>query len=255
MAPTPLSQRVAAEIERRILSGALRPGERLPTGKELSEMLGVSRSVVRDAVQTLVGRGLVTSRQGSGTVVAETNDSAIGEGLLGLLARSGLTMGSVVRARATLETQLARHAAEVGGEEDWASMQAALDRMRKGVEEREWAMVLAAHVDFHLDLIHACGQPALDVMLRPIEEVIMISSLPPVRGNEALWDVEGHAPILDALTAGDPDAVEQAMNRHFEYINTDDYREFRTMPFAHAGDISTYREYLVEPWRRAATTA
>src|SRR6185437_13612164 len=156
MAATPLSQRVAAEIERRILSGTLRPGDRLPTGKELSEMLGVSRSVVRDAVQALVARGLVITRQGSGTVVAETNDSVIGEGLLGMLTRSEVTMGDVVRARATLETQLARRAAVAGGEDDWASMRAALDRMRKGVEEREWAMALEAHVDFHLDLIHAC---------------------------------------------------------------------------------------------------
>jgi DNA-binding GntR family transcriptional regulator len=133
-------------------------------------------------------------------------------------------------------------------------MRAALDRMRKGVEEREWAMALEAHVDFHLDLIHACGEPALDMMLKPIEEVIMVSSLPAERGKDTLWEVDGHFPILDALIAGDPDAVEQAMKRHFEYIDTDQYREFRSMPFGRADDIATYREYLVEPWRAAATT-
>src|SRR5262249_41773883 len=71
-----ISQYVASQITGEILRGDLRPGERLPTEAKLGEILGVSRSVVRDAVRTLAARGLVTVRQGTGTVVASPTDAA-----------------------------------------------------------------------------------------------------------------------------------------------------------------------------------
>ena len=67
---------IVREFEDRIVYGELAPGERLPTESELCELLGVSRSVVRDAVRTLVARGLVEVRQGRGMIVAAPDDHA-----------------------------------------------------------------------------------------------------------------------------------------------------------------------------------
>lgn len=254
MAPSTLSQRIALEIERRILVGELEANERLPPVHELSEMLGVSRSVVRDAVQTLVARSLLNTRQGSGTVVAERTDAPIGEGLIGVLMRSGLSMGDVVDARAALETQLALLAVSNGTDSDWDAMDASLAALRSAVDEGRWSDAARAHVRFHLDLIRACALPALDLMLKPVEEVIMVSSLPPELGKRTLWDVDSHDPVVAALRSRDPDAVLAAMKAHFAYIGTQDFSDFRAMPFSSAGDIAGYREFIVNDSNEPAGT-
>ena len=113
------SDRVAARLERQILAAQLAPGTRLPTESEFCEILGVSRSVVRDSIRNLAAKGLVTVRQGRGTTVAEPSDEAFGQALLTLLARSDLTIGDVIEARATIEKLLAGVAAINGTDSDW----------------------------------------------------------------------------------------------------------------------------------------
>ena len=64
------SDKVIAVLEEQILSGDLAPGTQLPPESELCQALGVSRTVLRDAVRMLVARGLLNVKQGRGTVVS-----------------------------------------------------------------------------------------------------------------------------------------------------------------------------------------
>src|SRR5215210_1461657 len=127
------SASIARDIEALILRGDLPRGQRLPTETELGEVLGVSRSVVRDAVRMLVARGLLEVRQGHGTVVAPPSDEAFSNALLGLLMRSGATMGDVTEARTALETQLAPLIAQNATDEDLRRMEARLEEMAAAV--------------------------------------------------------------------------------------------------------------------------
>jgi len=67
----PAYQRIAADFRARIMSGALSPGEMLPSESELRETYGVSNTVVRNAILILKAEGLVTGRQGSGVFVTD----------------------------------------------------------------------------------------------------------------------------------------------------------------------------------------
>ena len=71
-----LSQSVVAQVELLILRGILRPGERLPSERELSDRLGVSRPSLREAVADLQDRGLLAARAGAGIYVADVLGSA-----------------------------------------------------------------------------------------------------------------------------------------------------------------------------------
>ena len=73
LVPESLSDRLAQRLVAQIESGQLHPGERLPTEAQLSQLHGVSRSVVREAVHRVKSRGLLVSRQGSGVFVAATS--------------------------------------------------------------------------------------------------------------------------------------------------------------------------------------
>ena len=84
--PEKLSASVVRQIELLILRGILRPGERLPPERDLSERLGVSRPSLREAVADLQAQGLLTSRAGSGIFVAEVLGSAFSPALLRLFS-------------------------------------------------------------------------------------------------------------------------------------------------------------------------
>lgn len=230
------SDRVRAVLEKQILNGELPPGTLLPREPVLCEALGVSRTVLRDAVRALVARGLLTVRQGSGTIVAEPSDEAFATATVALLARSGLTVGDVMDARVTLETMFVRLAAVHGDEDDWdalsSSERALIDAIGKGDDDAAHA----AHGAFHAAILHATHQPALDLMLKPMGQIALLTGSTSVRrGSMEDWDLEAHRAILDALRSGDPDASEQAMRKHFDDLGGKAvYRELLDRRFADA---------------------
>lgn len=234
------SDRVAAEFERRILNGELVAGQRLPTEADLCDVLAVSRSVVRDAVRSLVARGLVTVKQGQGVTVAEPDDAAFSHALVILLARSDLTMGDVINARATIETRLIPLAASHGNERDWKQLESVYETFADAVAAGDWDAALQAHLKFHLVLLKAIRQPALEVFLSPMTEIIMISSAPPRPIVKEDWDVEMHIPIIKALRASDPEAAEEAMRNHFAAMT--DPKRFRKFRARRFGDVFTEQE-------------
>lgn len=226
------SSRVVNELERRILSGELTPGERLPTETELCEMLAVSRSVVRDAIRTLAARGLVDVRQGRGMTVAKPDSTAFGHALMVMLSRSDLRMGDVVDARAALETSLVGSAAERGQPEDWDKLEASLTAFSDAVGAKRWEEARQTHLQFHLGILRALHLPALEVLLLPMAEIIVVSAAPPRLEAEEDWEVPTHYPILEALRRGDPVAAEQHMRGHFRAtMGERRYGEFRSRPF------------------------
>ncbi|MEJ2591253.1 MAG: GntR family transcriptional regulator, partial [Candidatus Thiodiazotropha sp.] len=67
-----LSDQIAERLEGMIADGTLKPGERLPAERQLSERLGISRPSLREAIQKLASKGLLHTRQGGGTYVTES---------------------------------------------------------------------------------------------------------------------------------------------------------------------------------------
>ena len=237
-----LSDSVAAQLQHQIVSGTLKPGDRLPTEAELGAMLGVSRSVVRDAIRTLAGRGLINVRQGHGMEVAALTDAAVSHALVVLLMRSDLTMGDVLEARAAIETQLAMLAAERIDDAALDDLDRILVAFSQAVDTGDWDGADRNHTAFHTSLLSAVGLPALAVILKPMQEIIMLSSVPPRTDDLGLWEYEAHPPILDALRRRDANAVHDAMVVHFATFQKKAYSEMRRVPFRdgpHAGHLLT----------------
>ncbi len=216
-----LSDRVAIELGTRIVQGEIGPDTRLPTEAELCERFGVSRSVIRDAMRTLSARDLIEIRQGHGMVTSKPTDVSFSEALMILLMRSDLSIRDVREARAAIETELAPLAAERGTAKDWKSLRKVLESYSKAVEAKDWPAAQENHLDFHYSLFSATQLPALRVLLKPMHQIILLSSLPPgyaERDPASVWtedDVQMHYPILDALIERDRDGVRSAMQKHF----------------------------------------
>jgi GntR family transcriptional repressor for pyruvate dehydrogenase complex len=240
---TTLSEDVAAEIESLILRGELANGQRLPTENEMGEFLGVSRSVVRDAVRALAARGLVTVRQGHGTAVSAPSSETYGDAMVALLMRSNLRMHDVVAARAALETELGPLAARRGNADDWDKIGAHLERFTAALDDEAWAVVHEENLRFHLGIFSALHLPALELLLAPIQQCIILTSLPPGPSDREMWGLEDHRQILDALRSGDQDATRAALERHFASMETERYERFNATPFQEGAALDVYRSY------------
>ncbi|HEY4427993.1 MAG TPA: GntR family transcriptional regulator [Solirubrobacteraceae bacterium] len=236
-----LSDRIINEFEERIVSGALAPGERLPTESELCELLDVSRSVVRDAMRTLAARGLLEVRQGRGMIVTPPDDNAYSEALTLLLARSDLRMSDIFDARAVLETQIGLLAVAASDTSDVEALDGHLTSLKEAIEEKDWLRASDSHVAFHAALLHALHLPALDKLLEPMQQLIVPSAAPPLSVDD-LWDVDAHVPIVEALRARDLDAMKSALERHYARSRASAEEEWLNLPFRDAARIS--REHL-----------
>ncbi|MGO1570703.1 MAG: FadR/GntR family transcriptional regulator [Canibacter sp.] len=230
------SDKVIAVLEEQILSGDLAPGTQLPPESELCQALGVSRTVLRDAVRMLVARGLLNVKQGRGTVVAEPNEKAYADSMVALLARSNLQVRDVMEARISIETMVAGIAAQAGTEADWD----ALDRLEKSLVHAisigDEDSAREAHAAFHAGILNATHQPALILILNSINNVALLTGSASVRaGKMSDWDLNAHRLLLDALKIGDPQAAVKAMKNHFMKLNClPIYDDLLDRPFSEA---------------------
>jgi GntR family transcriptional repressor for pyruvate dehydrogenase complex len=87
-----ISDAVASSLERRILEGSLKPGDRLPPERELAIELGVSRPSLREAIQKLASKGMVQSRQGGGTYVTDRLESSFFDPWQDMMGRTPICM-------------------------------------------------------------------------------------------------------------------------------------------------------------------
>src|ERR1700681_3176994 len=122
-------EEVAQQIERLILR-KLRPGDKLPSERELAEMLRVSRSSIRDAIRGLELRGLVEPRQGAGTIVLETSAEVINPFGNALKRRKEL-VSELLDFRKMLEPPLAARAATHASADEISEMEEILRRQEE----------------------------------------------------------------------------------------------------------------------------
>ncbi|SAL23313.1 GntR family transcriptional regulator [Caballeronia turbans] len=214
-----LTEEVVAELSERIRSGALRPGDKLPTESEIMAQLGVSRTVVRESISRLQAARLVQTRHGIGTFVLEAGD----QDRFQIEAAGDLTVRDVMailELRISLEAEAAGLAAVRRTDENLAHMRRALDEFERLIEAGEGNAV-AADVAFHLELAKATGNRYFHSILSQLGNTI----IPRTRVNSAALahnDPAGyldrvnreHEDIYDAIERRDPEAARAAMRMH-----------------------------------------
>ncbi|GAA1937114.1 FCD domain-containing protein [Streptomyces durmitorensis] len=216
--PIRLADRVAAILSEEIESGRLAEGDKLPTEVELVKQLGVSRTVIREAVSRLRNAGLVEPRQGRGVFVMPRRTRP-----LDLEAEASGTKSKVmqiVEVRRAMEGEAASLAATRATPDDLARMReplAAIDEAvaagGDGVEE---------DLAFHQSIAESTGNAVMVSTVRYLGEV-MRGGIRVTRANEARRDdfieavrVEHHA-ILAAVESGDAAAARSAVRRHMKH--------------------------------------
>jgi GntR family transcriptional repressor for pyruvate dehydrogenase complex len=213
-----LSARAAEQLEHLIVDSRLAPGHRLPSERELGDRLGVSRTVVREAVRALAAKGLLYVRTGDGTYVQDRSQSHAAEAVTRLLRLAGVQTPGRARAiyevRRPLEIAIAGLAAERAGGEDVARLRGWLEQTRDpGLDE---AAYVRADVQFHLALAEATGNRIFPVLLDSVSELMnAIREVGAAAGSrEDAWRY--HDRILARVAARDPEGARRAMGAHMD---------------------------------------
>jgi GntR family transcriptional regulator, transcriptional repressor for pyruvate dehydrogenase complex len=209
------SVEVAQSLLSFLLSGELRPGDRIPGERTLSQTLGVGRSALREALKSLTLLGLLEVRQGDGTYLSSTNSS-----LLPRIVEWGILLGEqhitdLVEARQEIEVVLAGLAARRRTDEDIATLAAALQAMRDGVGDR--AAYVDADVDFHLAVASISRNTVLSGVLANIRSLLRVWTTRVVTDEAAVRDsLALHPPVFEAIRDGDAEAARAATGYHME---------------------------------------
>jgi GntR family transcriptional repressor for pyruvate dehydrogenase complex len=210
-----LVDRVVATIQQLILDGQMEPGMRLPPERDFAERLGVSRTVLREAVRILVTKGLLETRHGVGTVVRQPTTDQFLEPLSLLLRTYDLSIEQLYQVRSILEVGTVRLAAANATAEDLEALHQIVDEMAASTEDiprfialddaYHHTLALAAHNPLLVLLSHTIGS----IMHEVREQVHKYS----VIYRLALPD---HLEILTAVEARDADAAVVAMQKHLD---------------------------------------
>lgn len=218
-----LSDVIEQQLEFLILEGTLRPGEKLPPERELAKQFDVSRPSLREAIQSLEGKGLLLRRQGGGTFVQSNLWQSVSDPLAELLADHPESQFDLLETRHALEGIAAYYAALRGTEEDLArirdchvGIQTAqdsgdLDAEADAVMQYQVAVTEAAHNVVLLHLVRCMG-PMLEKNVRQNFELLYSR-------REMLATVSNHrASIFEAIVAREPQMARAASHRHLAFI-------------------------------------
>ncbi|MBX3029925.1 MAG: FadR family transcriptional regulator [Chloroflexi bacterium] len=211
-----LSARAADRIVDRILELDLRPGDRLPSERVLCLEMDSSRTVIREAVKSLIGRGIVQARHGQGLFVAAPSGSATRASVNLLLNGDVELRYDKVRViRDLLEVDAAGRAATNASAEDIEAMERALALQARATAQHDVDGAAHADVEFHLALARATQNELFPFLLDAMGDVMLAIRITTMQvPGDFEEGIESHSRIVAAVRARDPVRARKAMRTH-----------------------------------------
>jgi len=214
-------EEIVQQIKDLISEGNLKPGDRLPSERELSERLAVSRASVREALSALAALGVIDIRPGEGTFIQNIRNNDIVQSLAMALLMDRKTVKELLEARQALESEAAFLAARRAGLDDLAKIAAILEDMRQDLEKG----IIGEEADlrFHLSIAEATKNSVLARLMHTVSDTMRQAlrtsrmSLYTNPGNPELL-FEQHIAIYEAIKARNPRGARKAMNQHLIFV-------------------------------------
>ncbi len=219
--PKKISEEIVEQIKELISRGQLKPGERIPSERELATVLGVSRPSVREAIMVLEAMGLVESRQGGGTFVRSLTEEALAAPLTSMVEKNPRLLHALAEVRMGLESWSAYLAASRATGEEIREMGELFEEMSRQAAGGGWdaevdarfhyAITTATHNTLQLHvlntihgLFHATIQVALTEFYRKSGYVELL--------------LNQHREIYEAISQRDPEMARMAMMKHLQLV-------------------------------------
>jgi len=205
-------EQILSVIHDRIINGELQPGMELPSEKEFSEQLGVSRFSLREALRVAQAQGLVEINQGRRPTVAYPSAYPATAMMKLVLQRTKKPLFDLVAARAALECKIVRMAAQKIADSTLMEIEENIKLME--IEGRDLDYYVKKDTDFHGLILHSVDSMVFEIMLSSVNDLIRESRVATLQSGGIARAYKAHWEIFEALKAHDPDLAEIKMNRH-----------------------------------------
>jgi GntR family transcriptional repressor for pyruvate dehydrogenase complex len=211
-----VSQVIVDQIKVLIRDGRLKPGDRLPSERELCQQFGVSRVTVREALRVLEASGLVTIRVGAhgGAFLTTPSAERLGEGLADLLSLAPLTASNVTEARMVVELGILPLVVERATEEDVAALMAMVEEGAQALKEDRYEMGMSAA--FHIRVAACTHNSAIEMLVQSFHGPLLMS-LEQARAAAPLMGRRGtdeHRKLAQAIAKRDLQTATAVMQTH-----------------------------------------
>lgn len=206
---------VVEHVRRLIERGGLGPGDRLPGERDLAHELGVSRPSVRSGLEALGAMGVVVSRRGAGTFIADGPPDLGTEPLSLLASLHRLTAAEMFEARLVLEVGIAGLAARHASAEALAAMADEVSEMFASLDDPK--AFLVHDVRFHRAIAAGCGNRVLAALMEMVSaQFYELRKRTISRARDLRESAEMHRRIYRAIKARDRQAAQAAMAEHLD---------------------------------------
>ncbi|HTK27547.1 MAG TPA: FadR/GntR family transcriptional regulator [Pyrinomonadaceae bacterium] len=209
------TEEVVERLRTMIQSGEITAGDRLPPERDLAKLLGVSRPTLRAGIRSLSTVGILQSRQGAGTFVAEVEASPTldGSALRLLSALHGFTSDEMFEARLALEMSIAALAAERASSEQMTLMAEEIASMYASLDDPE--QYLVHDMQFHQLIAAASENRILTSLMNMIAKILFDARRKTVKNATDLKDsVSQHQNVYRAIRERSPEMARAAMHDH-----------------------------------------
>ncbi|MGB0893208.1 MAG: pyruvate dehydrogenase complex transcriptional repressor PdhR [Parashewanella sp.] len=215
-----ISDVIMAQLEQMILEGSLPPGQKLPPERELATQFDVSRPSLREAIQKLEAKGLVSRRQGGGTFVKQQLWQSLADPIVELMHSDSESQYDLLEFRHATEGMMAYFAALRGTDADMQSIKRRIVEVEQAEDIEDKA---AAIVRFYRSVAEASHNVAMLHLVLSLEPVLHRNVAQNLvllgRREEAAKMANQHRrALLAAIVERNPQAAREASNEHLSYI-------------------------------------
>lgn len=218
-----LSDVIQSQLETMILEGSLKPGQKLPAERELAKQFDVSRPSLREAIQKLEAKQLVTRRQGGGTYVSENILGGLSDPLFALMANNTESQFDLLEFRHGIEGMSAYYAAMRGTQADFDEIQRKHDNIGNAQLEDNYRLEAEAVFEFYLAICAASHNGVIlqlansmaPLLIDNIEQnLTVLAKRPDVFGQISDYRTR----LMSAIISGKPQIAWGASHRHLAFI-------------------------------------
>ncbi|MDV4151139.1 FadR/GntR family transcriptional regulator [Clostridium sp. AL.422] len=207
-------------IKYQIRIGELKMGEKLPSERELSVMLGVSRNSVREAIRTLDFMGIISSQHGAGNYLTGNFENNLIESLSMLFILNQINYKEISQLRFALETQALLLAIDEISDEELKEIEEISLKLESQTEENNvildkklhYNIAIASRNKLIVDILQALSE-IMNRFITDLRREILLTEESKVKLQES------HNNMVKSLINRDKELAYQAINKHFELIN------------------------------------
>lgn len=224
-----VGQQVVGQIVELIRTGNLRPGDRLPSERELVEIFGISRPSLRESMRALSVLGIVESRHGGGAFVTELDAPTMLAPLDFFLSLSQANFDDAFESRRIIEVEIVRKAATKAGRADIADLNDMIAAHATIQNDPVGFRILDSR--FHEKLSGIAGNAVLQRVAYGLYNMgLDFRRQATAEAGLIAQSTEDHARIAAAIAEHDADGAAQAMTRHLRHIEDSTKRIMKSGP-------------------------